>query len=117
MIVELQGLELWAYHGVLAEEKRDGQPFLFDVQLEVGERGADDNIESAVDYRDVVRTIKQISDSRSFDLLEALAPAIADALLANFPVTWVKVRVRKPTVRPAGEKVDWSAVTVERARA
>ncbi|CAB4688063.1 MAG: dihydroneopterin aldolase [Actinobacteria bacterium] len=116
MIVELQGLELWGYHGVLAEEKRDGQPFLFDIQLDVGEHGADDNIDNAVDYRDVVRTIKELSDSRSFDLLEALAPAIADTLLARFPISWVKVRVRKPTVRPAGEKVDWSAVTVERKR-
>ncbi|MEI8105814.1 MAG: dihydroneopterin aldolase [Actinomycetes bacterium] len=116
MIVELRALELWGFHGVLESERRDGQPFLFDISLEVGERGSTDRIEDAVDYREVVTTVREISDGTAFQLLEALAPAVADALLERFPVEWVRVRVRKPTVRPAGEKVDFSAVTVERRR-
>jgi dihydroneopterin aldolase len=46
-----RGLELYGYHGVEEEEKRLGQPFVFDVWLDVGDRGADDRIEHAVDYR------------------------------------------------------------------
>ena len=48
--VELRGLEVFGYHGVEEEERRIGQPFLFDVELEVGERGANDRLEEAVDY-------------------------------------------------------------------
>jgi dihydroneopterin aldolase len=48
------------------------------------------------------------------DLLEALATRTADLLLARFRLSWVKVRVRKPEVRPAGLTVEYSGVTVER---
>ena len=48
------------------------------------------------------------------DLLEALATRTADLLLARFRLSWVKVRVRKPQVQPAGLTVEYSAVTVER---
>jgi len=113
MKVELRGIELHGYHGVLEEEQRDGQRFLYDVELEVGERGASDRIEDAVDYRDVAATVREVNDRR-FHLLEALASAVADALLERFPVEHVKVRVRKPEVRPAGLSVEHSAVTVER---
>ena len=40
VMIELRGLELFGYHGVHEEEQRDGQLFLYDVELEVGERGA-----------------------------------------------------------------------------
>ncbi len=111
-VVELHGLELFGRHGVLEAEQRAGQPFLYDVRLEVGEAGADDRLEGAVDYRDVVETIRELSDARRFDLLEALAAAVADALLDRFPqAEWVRVRVRKPQV---ALPVDWSGVTVER---
>ena len=113
MIVELQGLHVFGYHGVEEEEKRLGQLFLYDVQLEVGDRGATDRIEEAVDYREVVLAIRDVSERR-FDLLEALATAVADELLARFQPEWVQVRVRKPQVKPAGMTVEFSAVTVRR---
>jgi dihydroneopterin aldolase len=113
MRVELRGIELFGYHGVLAVERRDGQRFLFDVELDVGERGAKDRIEDAVDYREVAATVREVND-RQFQLLEALACAVADALLDRFPAERVEVRVRKPEVRPAGLVVEHAAVTVER---
>ena len=113
MIVELHGIELRGFHGVLEEERRDGQPFLYDVELEVAERGASDRIEDAVDYREVAATVREVN-GRQFQLLEALAGAVADTLLARFPAERVKVRVRKPEVRLAGLTVEHSAVTIER---
>ena len=112
--VEVSGLELFAYHGVNADERRDGQRFLFDVWLDVPEDAArSDRIEDAVDYRDVVAVVRAVSDERSFRLLEALATAVADRILDRFGVTRVTVRVRKPDV-DLGLPVAHSAVTVER---
>ena len=111
MIVELHGLEVFGHHGVLDEEQRDGQTFLFDVTLEVAEPTVDD-VEEAVDYRDVADRVKQVSDGTRFNLLETLAAAVADALAESFPVAHVRVRVRKP--RPAGVPAEWSAATAER---
>ena len=110
MKIELAGIELHGYHGVLEEERRDGQTFWYDVELEVGEWGANDRIEDAVDYRLVVDAIREVNDRR-FELLEALAASVAEMLIDRFAIARVKVRVRK---RPAGMPLEYSAVTAER---
>ena len=113
MIVELHGLEVFGHHGVLESEQREGQTFLFDVTLEVAEPSAD-RVEETVDYRDVAACVEEVSDSARFNLLETLAAAVADALVASFPVATARVRVRK--TRPAGLVAEWSAVTAGRSR-
>ena len=111
ILVELHGIELFGYHGVLEEERREGQSFLFDLDVEVGDGALSDRIEDAVDYRELVAVVREVSDGRRFDLIEALATAVADAVVARFPVERVRVRVRK---RPANLALDYAAATVER---
>lgn len=113
MKVELRGLEVFGHHGAEEDERRVGQTFLYDVELEVGDRGASDRIEDAVDYRLVAETVREASE-RQFSLLEGLATAVADALMERFDPERIVVRVRKAEVRPAGMTVEFSAVTVER---
>ena len=115
MTIELSGIELHGFHGVLEHERREGQRFLVDLELELGDtRAAEtDLIEDAVDYRDVVAALVEVSDARAYNLLEAFASALANALLARFPVTRVRVRVRKPDVELA-RPLDHAAVVVER---
>ena len=112
MILELEGLEIFGHHGVLHEERRDGQTFLYDISLEVGEAAVSDRIEDAVDYREVANCVREVSDARQFNLIEALAGSVADALVARFEVDLVRVRVRKP--QPGGVPATHSAATVER---
>ncbi len=100
--VELRGLRIFGRHGVHEHEQRDGQDFLFDVDLDVGDRGSSDRLEDAVDYSAVARTVQELSDARRYDLLEALATAIADELLHRFGAERVVVRVTKPDVKPGG---------------
>jgi 7,8-dihydroneopterin aldolase/epimerase/oxygenase len=111
--VELRGLELYGYHGVHEEERERGQRFLYDVELEVGDRGADDRLDGAVDYSKVAAAVREVAGGQ-FRLLETLATAIADMLVERFRPEHVKVRVRKPDVRPGGIDVEFAAVTVER---
>jgi dihydroneopterin aldolase len=111
--VELRGVRLRGYHGAYEQEQRDGQDFLYDVELEVGDRGADDELEHAVDYTEVAAVVREVNERR-FDLLEALASTLADTLMERFLPASVRVRVRKPEARPAGLEVEYSAVTVER---
>ena len=100
--VELRGLRLFGRHGVHEHEKRDGQDFVFDVELAVGDRGSSDRLEDAVHYRAVALAVQEVSDARSYDLLEALAAAVADELLRRFAAETVRVRVAKPAVKPGG---------------
>ena len=100
--VHVRDLRLFGHHGVGEEERQQGQMFQFDVELAVGERGVDDNFSEAVDYREVARVVKEISDKRQFTLIEALAAAIADELEERFAPRRILVRVQKPDIKPAG---------------
>jgi dihydroneopterin aldolase len=111
VIVEIHGLEIVGRHGVGEAERRDGQPFLFDVTLELAEP-AEDAINATVDYRAVRDAVRDLSDARSYKLLESLASATADAIVTRFDVDSVTVRVRKPGVAWA----DWTAATASRSR-
>jgi 7,8-dihydroneopterin aldolase/epimerase/oxygenase len=114
--IELVGLELHGYHGVDEDERREGQPFVFDVALEVPDgTGASDRIEETIDYRAVAALVREVSDGRAYRLLEALAAALAEEMLERFPADAVRVRVSKPQVK-LDPRVDHSAVTVERRR-
>ena len=68
-----------------------------------------------MDYREVAALVREVSDGRKFQLLEALAATLAEALLARFPADAARVRVRKPQVK-LDPPVELSAVTVERRR-
>ncbi len=117
--IELAGVEIWAFHGLLEHERSEGQRFLFDVELDLAQPGAverSDAISDTVDYREVVACVREVSEGRDFVMLEALAAALADALLARFPVSRARVRVRKPEVELAVPVVH-AAVVVERRAA
>ena len=109
------GVELYGFHGVLPEERRDGQRFLLDLSLVyASERVTQtDAIGDAVDYRDVVAAAQEVSDGHAYNLLEAFAAAVADALLERFPLVAVTVRVRKPDVL-LDPPVEHAGVVVER---
>jgi dihydroneopterin aldolase len=115
--IELQAIELHGFHGVLEHERRVGQRFLVDLELDLAEEtaAATDAIDDAVDYRDVVETVVAVSDAHAYHLLEALAAALAEALMDRFPLTRARVRVRKPDVVLA-RPVDHAAVVAERRR-
>lgn len=111
--VSLHELRVFGRHGVHAEERERGQDFLFDVDLDVGERGLSDRFEDAVDYGAVARAVRDVSDAHAYSLLESLAAAVADELRRRFGVEHATVRVTKPAVRPGG--LDGTAsVTVSR---
>ena len=110
MELEVAGIELRGFHGVLEEERRQGQRFLFDIRLVVAEP-AEDAVEAAVDYREIVAAVRDVSDAHAYRLLETLAVAVADELKRRFAAEGVRVRVRKPDVRLDVEHV---AATAER---
>jgi 7,8-dihydroneopterin aldolase/epimerase/oxygenase len=104
LTIELRGLELHAHHGVTDEERERGQTFRFDIWADLPDRLVSDRLAACV---------RSVSDSKRFNLLEALASELADTLLSQFELERVRVRVRKPEVR-LEPPVDYAAVTVER---
>jgi dihydroneopterin aldolase len=113
--IDIYGLEIHGFHGVLPEERQTGQAFLFDVTLVAHDAGVrSDKLSDTVDYTEVVACITEVSEARRFNLIEALAAEVADALLSRFDVSRVRVRVRKPQVKLI-HPVEFTAATVERS--
>ncbi len=116
VLIEIRALELRGFHGATERERRDGQIFVFDVELATHDAGVrSDQLADTVDYTHVVACVRDVSDGRRFNLIEAVAAAVADELLARFPVSRVRVRVRKPQVELEAP-VEHTAATVERMR-
>ena len=115
--LSLLGMRWHATHGVLPHEKIEPQPFEVDVELRLNLQpaGVDDDLEKSVDYGKVYAAVRQIVESTSYRLLEALAEAISHELLADFEVTEVTVRVRKPEVQLGGP-LDYAGVEISRGR-
>jgi len=104
-------------HGYYDHELTTPQPFEVDVELllNLQPAGVDDDLDKSVDYGKVYAAVRQIVESTSFRLLEALAEAISHELLADFEVNEVGVRVRKPAVKLGGP-LDHAAVEIWRRR-
>jgi dihydroneopterin aldolase len=102
--VLLSGMRFRAHHGVLGEERTQGQDFLVDVDLEVDLRGAaqSDDIDRTIDYRRVYAIVTEVMRGPPQNLIETLVEAIATKILALDRVTAVTVRVRKPQVKLPG---------------
>jgi dihydroneopterin aldolase len=116
VVIEIYGLEVYGFHGALPEEREQGQPFLFDVTLVAHDAGVrTDKLSDTIDYTQVEACVREIATGTRFNLIEALAATIADALLSRFDVSRVRVRVRKPNVK-LGSPVEFTAATVERMR-
>ena len=95
--VRLEGLSVFGHHGARPYEKEAGQRLEVDLEIEpvddVAERS--DRLADAVDYDAIYRTVREVVEGRSFHLLEALAAATAEELLARFSMRRVRVRFAK----------------------
>lgn len=117
MTIELAGLLVFGRHGYLEEERRLGQRFLVDLEVDVPEQAAtSDRLEDTLDYRRLAGVVREVFAGPERLLLEGLAGAVAGEVLSRFAeVERVRVRVRKPDV-VLDPPVDHAAVVVERRR-
>ena len=96
--ITLRGMRFMGRHGVTEEERAEPQPFDVDLELrlDLSAAAASDDLADTVDYAAAFDVARRVVEGRSFHLVEALAGAIGDAVLAAFPVDEAEVRVGKP---------------------
>ena len=115
--ITITGIEVFAYHGVLSEEKEGGQRFLVDVEvgLDLSGAGADDDLAQTVDYGLLTQRVHDVVASDRWDLIETVASRVADAVLEDPRVVTVVATVHKPQA-PIPVKFGDVSVTVRRDR-
>lgn len=114
--ITLTGLRARGHHGVLAEERRDGQEFAVDVTLELdlAAAGASDDLAETVDYGTLATSVISDIVGPPVQLIESLAERIARTCLADPRVDAVEVTVHKPSA-PIPVEFGDVAVTVRRS--
>ena len=111
MIIRLRDIELKAYHGVLAEEKANGNLFRVSVSIETEEQPGctTDRIEDTLNYKDIYDIVCREMSIAS-DLLEHVAWRIRRALRGAYPdARHITVSVSKQNP-PVGGPVAWGEV-------
>lgn len=114
-VIALSGLRVWGRHGVLPEERRDGQDFVVDVELTVDTRpaAASDELDDTVDYAALADRLAAVVAGEPVSLIETLAARLAQVCLADDRVLSTQVTVRKPGA-PIPHAFSDVAVTVVR---
>ncbi len=114
----LRDLAFFAYHGVYEEEAQLGQRFYFDIDayLDLRPAGKSDDEHDTVRYDHIAKRVETIVTTQRFQLIEALAEAVAKELLINMDkLEAVKIKVRKPEA-PIPAIVKDIAVVIKRTR-
>lgn len=113
----LQGLKFKGFHGVLPEERDQGQTFEVDVEIwgDFSRAAYSDNINHALDYSLVYQKIKEIMTGPPVYLLEHLAQRLCREILQFGPAEKVLVRIKKPEVALGGE-LDFAALELTRSK-
>jgi len=114
--ISITGLSVPAVIGVHDWEREITQALVFSVDMATDVRRAarDDDLAAALDYSAVAQTIASVVRDGRFRLIETAAERVAERLLADHPVDWLRLEVRKPIGGPAADRAYTAAVTIER---
>ena len=95
----LDDVRFYGPHGVTRAEQAVGAWFSVDAELalDLAPAALSDDLRATVDYGGIARRIVEIGTGQRVNLIERLAARIAEALLKEFGVDEVRVRVRKLT--------------------
>jgi 7,8-dihydroneopterin aldolase/epimerase/oxygenase len=112
--VSVKDLSVRAVIGVHAWERDVEQTLVVSVDMvtDVRKAAASDDLADALDYSAVAETIAAVLRDGKFRLIETAAEHLAGRLLAGFPLSWLRLELRKPIAAGAYTAI----VTLERAR-
>jgi dihydroneopterin aldolase len=115
--IRLAGLQVRGFHGVFEHERRDGQDFLVDAELELSTEtaAASDDLADTVNYGDLANRLAAVISGKPVNLLETLAARLIDECLADPRVEAATITVHKPQA-PIPLTFADVAVTIRRTR-
>ena len=114
-LVSVRGLRVSAVIGVRDWEREVTQTLVLSVDMlpataGVRQAAEADNLADTLDYSAVAQTISSVVREGRFRLIETAAEQVAERLLADHPIAWLRLEVSKPIADGAYT----AAVTIER---
>ncbi|MEI7522707.1 MAG: dihydroneopterin aldolase [Mariniphaga sp.] len=114
-IIEIEGMEFYAYHGHFAAEQIVGNHFLVDLALktECLRAAESDNLADALDYQGAYRIVQEEMQIKSH-LLEHVAGRIVNRFYLEYKsIGHIRIKISKLNP-PMGGEIGKVSVTIER---
>ncbi len=105
-IIFLHDLTIETIIGIYDWERKEKQSIILDLDMaaDIRRAAASDAIEDTLNYKAVAKRLIEFVGDSDFQLVETLAERVAEVVLAEFDVTWLRLRVNKQgAVRYAGD--------------
>ena len=114
--ISIIGIKGFGHHGVLESERKNGQEFIVDLNLNLNLQELHDDLTNTVDYSKLVELISLEISNDPVNLIESLAERIAVKVLnSDRKIESVSVTVHKPSA-PVVSKVTDISVTISKSR-
>jgi len=97
-IIFLHDLKVETVIGIWEWERKIRQTVAIDLDMsaDIRKAAASDSVDDTLNYKLVAKRVQQFVTDSSFQLVETLAEKIAEIVLGEFEVSWVRVKVNKP---------------------
>ena len=96
-IIFLSGLTTECIIGIWDWERRVKQKVVVDLEMgaDIRRAAGSDRIDDTLDYKRVSKRLLQFIGDSEFQLVETLTERIAELVITEFSVPWVRVRLNK----------------------
>lgn len=97
-IIFIHELRVQTLIGVYPQERKARQTLALDLELGTDIRPAatTDRLDDTLDYQVVAQRIEEFAAASDFQLVETLGERIAELLLREFGVPWLRLTLHKP---------------------
>ena len=111
--IRIRGLKVEAIVGVHDWERKVPRTVVIDLELasDVARAAKSDALKDALDYSAVAQAVTAFAGASKFQLIETLAQQLADRLMKDFGIPWLRLELHKPGAVPAAQDV---SVAIER---
>jgi dihydroneopterin aldolase len=96
-IIYLKDLRIDTIVGIYEWERRTRQTVIFDIEMgaDIRKAAQSDKIEDTLNYKAVAKRVISFVEGSNFELIETLAERVADILLREFKVPWLRLSLNK----------------------
>ncbi len=97
-IIYLHGLKIDAVIGIWDWERKIHQTIVIDLDMaaDIRKAAATDSVDDTLNYKGVANRLKDYVPNSGCELVETLAERIAEIVINEFDVPWVRVKINKP---------------------
>ena len=115
MIIKINEIQLFGYHGLYEEEKENGQNFIISLTIDIDYMDKNDKIENTVDYTKIINEVKDTFNQKRYNLIESLAVKISDNLIKNKKIKSLDISIKKESP-PLDAKLNSVEVNLRKIR-